>query len=319
MDMFRSKIIIFASLIVGILFWGCAAGGSSTTGKSYPYTVRTEDDTITTTEGDIIITNARARIDEAIYPSGKEEYKNIKGDINNKTGIYLSDARLSVNFIRGGTSVKTEDITVFGIQPGISSFENMFVFTNFYRQEGDDIDFSLSEATGLYTYDISLSNSKSQGNSLFEGDTLNVAFSVEPSNISFRAKNVSEKPISILWNRVSFVDRNGTSNGIIHKGIKYSDAGSSMAPTTIPPNSSINETIHPTDNIRYSEQINEWEKEPILPVEKNIVSSTSGVTPQDMVGTTFSIYMPIEIGDETKSYTFKFNVNDVTPVTEISR
>jgi hypothetical protein len=155
-------------------------------------------------------------------------------------------------------------------------------------------------------YSYSMTKPENSPELILENENFDIGFTINRSRIGFQLQNKSSDPITIDWNQVSYVDPTGSSHRVMHQGVKYSNRDQSLAPTTIPPNASIEDIVLPTDNVSYSSEINEWTRDPLFP---------SGTGAEAYEGQSFSVFMPLEIGGETQNYNFVFKIDDVSPVT----
>ena len=166
------------------------------------------------------------------------------------------------------------------------------------------------ENGGKYVYNISMVEPKSTGEPLtYEDDILAIKFTplvtaVNPflppnlKAINFQIRNLSDKSIKILWNDMSFIDIDNTVSKIMHQGIKYTNRGGDMSPTSIPAETLLEDTIIPTDRVSWSNISNDW-------VNSGIVNQyNAGRYHQEEIGIT----LPVEHNGEIKEYLFKFRV-----------
>ena len=119
-----------------------------------------------------------------------------------------------------------------------------------------------------------------------------IVFQYMLTQIDFSIQNLSEKPITIFWDQCSYIDPDNVSHRIIHKGIRYIMRDQPMPPTIIPPTSTINDLIAPTDKIKYTDG---YYSETIL---DNFAT-----------GTKFGIMLTLRVGNKKKtSYVFRFTI-----------
>ena len=127
---------------------------------------------------------------------------------------------------------------------------------------------------------------------------------------------VTENSIQIIWNESVYIDENGRSNRIMHKGVKYSEKSKSQPPTIVPRGVTITDTIVPVDNISYSIVGSGWTIEPLLP---SITRSTGSAITMDLfedmarrqVGEKIQILLALKIQDVINEYIFSFTINDI--------
>lgn len=154
-------------------------------------------------------------------------------------------------------------------------------------------------ADGRYpvNYRLALTKPVPSDTLVFRDDALAVAFSPERTELGFTLQNNSDEPIKIDWNLVAFVESWGTSQAVVHKGVKFVDKESTKAPSVIPPKAKIEDMVVPVDRIEL--------------VESNWLTHSlfiEGPASLKMVGQEFSVFMPLVIGTATKNYSFTFRI-----------
>lgn len=138
-------------------------------------------------------------------------------------------------------------------------------------------------------------------NLFVEDKMVSIKFTLNKKDIGFTLSNKTGNPIKIDWNQVSYVDTGSKSHKVIHEGVKFSSKSEPQAPTIIPPTSSIDDIISPSDYISFSSSGN-WYQKPILP---------EGEEALPYKGKTFSIFLPLEINGKIKNYFFTFRIVDI--------
>ena len=136
----------------------------------------------------------------------------------------------------------------------------------------------------------------------YDDDTLNVVFGVSRNGVNFTLRNKTESPIKIDWNQWSYVDVEGKSHKVFHRGVKYKDKETLLPPSTVPPTAALEDLIVPTDHVEWSNVEGGFRTLELLP--DNATAST-------FIGKTVSVFMPIEVNGNVKNYMFSFKVKDV--------
>jgi hypothetical protein len=154
-------------------------------------------------------------------------------------------------------------------------------------------------ADGRYPvhYRTALTKPVSATNLEYHDDALAISFSLQRTEIDFVLQNNSNDPIKVDWNLVSFVQSWGTSQGVIHKGIKLVDKQAVKPPSMIPPKAKIEDMIVPVENVEFI--AGDWLTHSLL---------AEGPAALHLMGQEFSIFMPLDIGGTTKNYTFSFKI-----------
>lgn len=166
------------------------------------------------------------------------------------------------------------------------------------------------ESASKYVYNIQMVEPEPQSEPLtFSDETLAIKFTplitatnafLPPSlkGINVQIRNLSDKSIKVLWDDVSFIDIDNSVQKIMHQGVKYTNRGESMSPTSIPAGTLLEDTIIPTDIVSWSSITNDW-------VNSGIVNQyNAGQYHQEKIG----IMLPIEHNGETKEYLFRFKI-----------
>lgn len=115
--------------------------------------------------------------------------------------------------------------------------------------------------------------------------------------VSFTLRNLTDSPMIIDWNLVSFTDYMGRSgNAVMHSGIKYSQCNEYKPPSSVPPKGTISDIIIPCYGLSFvPEAISsmKWQSR-MLP------------NPTKMPEVQFGIFLPVKIGNEVINYNFSF-------------
>ena len=113
------------------------------------------------------------------------------------------------------------------------------------------------------------------------------------TEFSFILKNISNHSIRIIWNDAAFVDIDGETSKIMHSGIKYSQRETDQPASTIIKGAKLYDIACPIKNVRYSEILKEWMKDPLFNKEGQI-----------------KLMLPIQIKDVINEYVFVFDVKN---------
>jgi len=136
----------------------------------------------------------------------------------------------------------------------------------------------------------------------FEDAAIAINFTVANEELDFTLSNKTPEPQTINWDEVSFVDLSGTAHRVLHQGVKLIDRDKPQSPTVIPPGAKINDLIAPSDAVRFSSLINDWQRDPLLPPSQLIVN---------FKGKTFGVFMPIMVNGKKTNYSFTIRIDDV--------
>lgn len=134
---------------------------------------------------------------------------------------------------------------------------------------------------------------------LYEDNVISILIFATPSQFSFELKNVSDNTLKIIWDEAVIVDVEGSSNKVMHKGIKYSARNESQPASTIIKGSSLDDLAAPTDKVYYSEYLKEWMNGSMFPSEPELTNKK------------LTLMLPIQIKDVINEYIFVFDLEYV--------
>ncbi|MHB2015337.1 MAG: hypothetical protein ACYCW6_00155 [Candidatus Xenobia bacterium] len=130
----------------------------------------------------------------------------------------------------------------------------------------------------------------------YEDTLIDITFSPNSSEIDFKLKNKSKGTMQVDWDKVAFVDFDGSSHKVMHVGVKYNDRNNSIPPSVIPPGATLDDLIYPTDYASWGGH--EWDKKPMWPLDWEAAQRISGKT--------VDVYLPITV--DGKTYPYKFSI-----------
>lgn len=143
---------------------------------------------------------------------------------------------------------------------------------------------------------------------IYADSLISIAWLPYPKQFEFVLENKSEHTMKLIWDESAFVDSNGQSHRIMHKGVKFTERNNSMPPSIVVRGGMISDLIYPSDYVSW--EYSSW-------VEKGIFEpwaeySVSNLQPaKDHVGKSVQVLLPIEIEGNVNEYIFTFKVNDV--------
>ena len=305
---FRLTVLLVATSLV---FVGCASSGGASTGASQVDQVSLPNKTFQVSGGSLALRNLRVGYQHGEYAI--PTFEGLNGEIVDNTDRTWSQVRFELFLIGPSGEELGSDLVVLSPQPRsmeslfhagpVHSFDETTGFSTTRIENPNEYSFEIRnfEATYPVGYDFAMTEPEESRSLSFQDDAVAIEFDISEERIAFDLENRSSQPIQIDWNQVSYVDPEGSSNKVMHKGVKYANKDESLAPTTVPPNASIEDFILPTDLVvRTSEG---WIERPLFP---------DGSESEAYDGQTFSLFMPLEIGEETQNYNFTFEVADVS-------
>jgi len=169
--------------------------------------------------------------------------------------------------------------------------------------------YNLSFLDALYDiqYRFAMLKPISPDNMSFDDAFLSFKFSIDPKGIACSIRNKTGDPISVNWNVISYVDSSGDAHKVMHSGIRLVDKEAPQTPTLIPPTARISETLFPIDYILSGS--GGLTQTPLWPDTGYVSKDESHL--KTLEGSTFSIFMPIEVGGKSKNYSFVFKIVSV--------
>lgn len=146
---------------------------------------------------------------------------------------------------------------------------------------------------------IDIVNVEDNAISSYVDNVIDITVMAAYNNIKFNIKNLSSNTIKLIWDEAVFIDESGTSSKVMHTGTTYENRYSSQPPTIIIKDAKIEEVVYPTNNVFYSEAMNDWIHETILPSEPFLENQQ------------IKLMLPIQIKDVVNEYIFIFNLKYV--------
>lgn len=137
----------------------------------------------------------------------------------------------------------------------------------------------------------------------YKDNVIDIMIFADRSNFNFTLQNVSESSIKIVWDEAVFVNFDGSTEKVMHKGIKFSEKNGSQPATTIIKKAKWEDSVTPTHLVYYREATKYieggWTTSSMYPIEK-------GLTPGQI-----RLMLPIQIKDVINEYVFVFDVRYV--------
>lgn len=137
----------------------------------------------------------------------------------------------------------------------------------------------------------------------YKDNVIDIMIFADRSNFNFVLQNISESSIKIVWDEAVFVNFDGSTEKVMHKGIKFSEKNGAQPATTIIKNAKWEDTVTPTHLVYYREATKYreggWDTYSMYPREK-------GLKPGQI-----KLMLPIQIKDVINEYVFIFDVQYV--------
>jgi hypothetical protein len=138
----------------------------------------------------------------------------------------------------------------------------------------------------------------------FEDDKISIKFTINEKKMFFRLKNKTDKELTILWDKISFMDTNGAPHGVAGFENLFTDRMDKQTPQTIRAKGEVNGLIVPLENIEFMEEWT-WYIRPLFNRMDDMALENRGKP--------FSLSMPVEIAGDIIEYNYKFRIDHVIP------
>lgn len=136
----------------------------------------------------------------------------------------------------------------------------------------------------------------------FEDSDVRISFDINATNIGLIFANKSGKPITVDWERATYVDVLGKSHQIKPEGAIYSHAKQPLLPSIVYPATEMSYNFLPTDYTYYSRSANRWISTSLLP---------DGAEAEHYKGKSIRVLMPLKIAGLSRAYHFVFKIEGV--------
>ena len=164
----------------------------------------------------------------------------------------------------------------------------------------------------------------------FQDSLIASFFMVSKDRVSFEIRNQTDNSIKIVWDESAFINIDGSSERVMHSGVKYTEMSNSHPSTVIAAHGHITDMIIPTSRIYYDEGIYtryytkkaSWKHHNLLSPYLDILEQLPGEPEpievsaefqnavKEVVGKNFGILLPIEIQGVVNEYTLWFEIMD---------
>lgn len=125
---------------------------------------------------------------------------------------------------------------------------------------------------------------------------INILLFADSEKINFLLENLTQYSIKVVWDEGVFVDVDGTTSRILHKGVKNSQKDESQPSSVIIKGSSLADFAAPINKISYSAYLDGWYKTSLCGAASKIKKET------------IKLMLPIQIQDIINEYIFTFEV-----------
>ncbi len=140
----------------------------------------------------------------------------------------------------------------------------------------------------------------------FEDSLVSVVIFPGEKEFDFVMVNKTDHTVKLVWDDAAIVGIDGTSDRVIHAGVKYTDKARPQAPSVIVRRGKLSDLAAPAGNISWV--YNNWYTAPLIPRGTNLNG-----------GRQLQLLLPLEIEGVENEYLFTFSVTPpvatVLPVT----
>ena len=138
----------------------------------------------------------------------------------------------------------------------------------------------------------------------FQDRILSVRIIPREQNIELRIDNLTQMPLTILWDKADYTDATHRKHRVIHSGIKWEKRGERIPPQIIPPRGTVQEWIMPESSIVYSGEKKGYVAKPLF-----VLDSENALA---LKGRTVNLFLPIELERAViPDYSFTIVIDDV--------
>lgn len=158
-----------------------------------------------------------------------------------------------------------------------------------------------------FRYSYALAAPISSTRLAFQDQDVSLLFKFDDAAIRFKLTNRSLTPLRIKWDEVTVVVQ-GRSYDVLNSRTIYRTSPSDGAKPTILPGGYVVDMVLPSTNITFNGK--QWVERDILPTTDRH-SKAIGTKILGNVGSTVTLLLPIEFGDQVRRYNFDFKVTRV--------
>jgi hypothetical protein len=134
----------------------------------------------------------------------------------------------------------------------------------------------------------------------YKDNFIDILIFASDSKLNFILKNISDNTLKVVWNEAVFVDVDGSTSKIMHKGTKYVQKENDQPASTIIKGAKLEDLAVPTNKVYYSELLKDW-------VNTSLYSNAD----PKLEGQTIKLMLPIQVKDVVNEYIFEFTLTYV--------
>ena len=100
-----------------------------------------------------------------------------------------------------------------------------------------------------YAYEVRITEPILSSSHSVENDNYAIDFQFFETEISFRLRNKTKRPLTIFWDSSRYVTETGTTRRIFHKGVRVRDRYDYQPPTIVPADGVLDDHVVPSENV----------------------------------------------------------------------
>lgn len=146
---------------------------------------------------------------------------------------------------------------------------------------------------------------------VFEDQLIRSVWRPNNDDVSFRIENKTSSSIKVVWDEAAFVDVDGVSHRVVHKGVRLLERGASQPPSVIVRKSALDDLVIPADNIQWGEKA--WSQSKLLPqpsLRNGMQQDYGAVFAEKYKGKRFQVLLPLVVDGVTNEYIFSFKITN---------
>ena len=162
---------------------------------------------------------------------------------------------------------------------------------------------SIKPAVALHLSDV---NGKPTSGMAYIDNIIAIDWSyLHKSKLNFKLKNNTPSTIKIIWNDMAYVNVSGSTDRVMHAGVKYINRNEAQPPSSIPSGAFIEDAIIPTSVVAFN-SYSGWTEGDIFTV--SLDSGRAKEQLENTYGKVAKVLLPIEVDGVIKDYEFSFTV-----------
>lgn len=163
-----------------------------------------------------------------------------------------------------------------------------------------------------YIYTYTLINPVVNDQLLYKDDYITIQFRLDETAIKFQLQNISDVPVSIMWENVA-VGLNNRVFPIKNISTLYQTELTQPPSVMIPSLGYIRDMVIPRDYITIDKD--KWVEKDLFPTDDMGSAARKKLIPK-YVGSQIKLLLPMKIGEVVQDYSFTFKVKSISPVPE---